>query len=250
MSLHTSSPVRHTVSGKNRFTSNSCWIQKDLCAFYCHSSGSLRKPLVPADPNAHFSIGCVKYLKTGISRRKIKFFLIEMVIRNMGLSVNAQNRTVCIDHSNRIKQPVHISFVKTYRDHYSKACTDSLEISHCRIFHYRRCKLVIIISALLAEILTFKQLWKKDHLSSFRCCLTYQSLCFFYVFCYISAAAHLDCGTSYVSQFSFLLLSLDPIFPNPFDPLFFQHFIMFHPFLFSLATFAVTAGCRILLSTA
>ena len=250
MSLHTSSPVRHTVCRKDGFTANGRWIQKDFCAFDCHSSGSLRKPLVPADPNAHFSIGCVKYLKTGISRCEIKFFLIEMVIRDMGLSVNAQNRTVCIDHSNRIKQPVYISFIKTDWDHYLQAGANSLEIAHCRIFHHRRGKLIVIISALLAEILTFKQLWKKDHLSSFRCCLTYQSLCFFYVFCYISAAAHLDCGTSYVSQFSFLLLSLDPIFPNPFDPLFLQHFIMFHPFLFSLATFAVTAGCRILLSTA
>ena len=233
MSLHTSSPVRHTVSGKNRFTSNSCWIQKDLCAFYCHSSGSLRKPLVPADPNAHFSIGCVKYLKTGISRCEIKFFLIEMVIRDMGLSVNAQNRTVCIDHSNRIKQPVHISFVKTYRDHYLQAGTNSLEITHCRIFHHRCGKLIVIISALLAKILAFKQLRKKDHLRSFCCCLTYQNLCFFYVFCYISAAAHLNCGTSYISHLLFLHPSFDLTFLFMFDPLFFQHSKDSHHFYIS-----------------
>ena len=233
MSLHTSSPVRHTVCRKDGFTANGCWIQKDLCAFHCHSSGSLRKPLVPADANTHFSVGCIKYLKTSISRCKIKFFLIKMIIRDMGLPVNSQNGTICIDHGNGIKQPVYISFIKTDWDHYLQAGTNSLEITHCRIFHHRCGKLIVIISALLAKILAFKQLRKKDHLRSFCCCLTYQNLCFFYVFCYISAAAHLNCGTSYISHLLFLHPSFDLTFLFMFDPLFFQHSKDSHHFYIS-----------------
>lgn len=101
-----------------------------------------------------------------------------MIIRDMGLPVNSQNGTICIDHDNGIKQPVYISFIKTDWDHYLQAGANSLEIAHCRIFHHRCGKLIVIISALLAKILAFKQLRKKDHLRSFCCCLTYQNLCF------------------------------------------------------------------------
>ena len=135
---------------------------------------------------------------------------------------NGATFTNTIDHGNRIEQPVYISFIKTDWDHYLQAGANSLEIAHCRIFHHRCGKLIVIISALLAKILAFKQLRKKDHLRSFCCCLTYQNLCFFYVFCYISAAAHLNCGTSYVSHLLFLLLSFNLTFLFMFDPLFFQ----------------------------
>ena len=151
----------------------------------------------------------------------------------MGLSIDPKVRSVRIEDRDGVEQALSVLLIEADRKNDFELLRDLCKMFYSIVFLHRLRKLIIFVLALLAEILTFKQLWKKDHLSSFRCCLTYQSLCFFYVFCYISAAAHLNCGTSYVSHLLFLLLSFDLTFLFMFDPLFFQHSKDSHHFYIS-----------------
>ena len=50
-----------------------------------------------------------------------------MIVRDMGLAVNAKNGSVCINHGNGIKQALNISFIKADRNHDSKFSGNGLK---------------------------------------------------------------------------------------------------------------------------
>src|ERR1700692_1485529 len=54
-------------------------------------------PLVPADEHANAAVAGVKIRKTQIAGREIKLFVIERIIGNMHLAIDAQQRAVGVE---------------------------------------------------------------------------------------------------------------------------------------------------------
>ena len=102
MSLHAASPMRHTVTFKNRFGANRRRIKQYLCSHKSHTSGRFRKPLIPAYANPYLAVMGIKYFESGIPRCKIKLFLIIVIIRNMCLPIHPQQCAVRINAGNGI----------------------------------------------------------------------------------------------------------------------------------------------------
>ena len=156
MSLHDAPPVPAAVYIQDRLTSDRGRIEQDLSSLNSHTSCCFRKPLVPADADADGSKTCFKDFESRISRSEIEFFLIKMIVRDMGLAVNAKNGSVCINHGNGIKQALNISFIKADRNHDSKFSGNGLKTPDGGIFCQRQGIIIIIVSLFLTKIRSFK----------------------------------------------------------------------------------------------
>ena len=200
MSLHDASPVPAAVYIQDRLTSDSGRIEQDFSTLNGHASCCFRKPLIPADADADGSETCFKDLESRIPGSEIEFFLIKMVVRDMSLAVNAKNGSVCINHGNRVEQALNIPFIKADRNHDSKFYGNGLKAPDGGIFCQGHGIIIIIVSLFLTKIRSFKQFRKKDEIGSVGSGFTDQSLCFVYIFLYLTAARKLQCGNFYISH--------------------------------------------------
>src|SRR5260370_35617663 len=77
-------------------------IKNNFCATQRGQSGGLRIPLVPANADADLAALRVPRLKAEIARRKIKFFVIKRIVRNVHLAILAPQLAVRVDDCRRV----------------------------------------------------------------------------------------------------------------------------------------------------
>ena len=117
VALHHPLPAVPAVTAEDRLAADGGRKHQEFCAVKRQRPGSLRKPLVPADAYADLSPCGLPNRKTGIARGKIKFFLIPMVVRDMGLPVHTEKRPVRVQHGDGIEQPLPVPLEKADRKH-------------------------------------------------------------------------------------------------------------------------------------
>ena len=215
MPLHTSLPVRFGIRLKNRLTADRSRVKQDLRPQKRHTSGSFRKPLIPADAHTNGCILRFPDLKPGITRSKEKLLRIRHPIRNMGLSVFSKNRTIRINNGNRIKRRISCPLKKAHRDHHVQLFCHLLKTLHSRILLQRCGKVHIFKIMPLTKIRCLKKLLQKNDIRTLRSRLPHQ----FFRFCKrcfsVPCAAHL-CSRYYnfphrsSSPFCFFIRSGNP----------------------------------------
>src|ERR1700730_4547252 len=75
------------------------WIKKNVRAAQARQPRSLRMPLVPAHQHADAGESRIEIRKSQVSWRKIKFFVIERIVRNVHLAIFAGERSVGVNRS-------------------------------------------------------------------------------------------------------------------------------------------------------
>ena len=166
---------------KHRLRADCGRVEDDFCPVYGKASCSFREPLVPAYSYTNPPSCGIKDLKAGVSRCKIEFFLIEVVIRYMGFSVYTKEVTA-IKHGDCVVENIAVLFVYAYREHCTGFSANINEMLYRLIFHDRFCKFIVIVSSFLAEVLSFKEFRKEDEFSALVYRLHYQVFSLFDAF--------------------------------------------------------------------
>ena len=89
MSLHGPLPMALAIRIQNRLRANGCWIKEQFCPIQSQTASGFWEPLVPTDANPNLSITGLPNLETSVARCEVKFLLIIMVVRDMGLAVDS-----------------------------------------------------------------------------------------------------------------------------------------------------------------
>src|SRR5699024_7001179 len=105
-------------------------------------------------------------LKAGVSRRKIKLFLVKMVVRYMRFPVNSKEASVRVQNRRGVIEHLAVPLVKADGQHQRKLLCHRGEMPHRLVLLCRLREMVEIIPLLLAEIIPLKQLRQKNHLGS------------------------------------------------------------------------------------
>src|SRR5207249_10458274 len=74
-----------------------CRIKYNFRATQSSQSGRFRIPLVPTNTDTDFAMSSLPGLKSQIARGKIKFFVIERIIRDVHLSILTQKFSIGVD---------------------------------------------------------------------------------------------------------------------------------------------------------
>ncbi len=77
-------------------------IKQNVRATQAREARAFRIPLIPADQHADAAVARVEIGKSEIAGREIKFFVIERVVGDVHLAINAQQRAVGIEHRRRV----------------------------------------------------------------------------------------------------------------------------------------------------
>src|SRR5207248_7952829 len=81
-----------------RMPTNCRWVKNDFSATKGRQPRSLGVPLVPADAHADFPPGGFPCPESEVARRKIKFFVIQRIVRNMHFSIFPEQFSIRINH--------------------------------------------------------------------------------------------------------------------------------------------------------
>ena len=198
MPLHTAPPVRHTVTLNNRLGAYRRRIKQKLRSLQRHTPCCFREPLVPADSHTNFCIQRIPYPKARISRRKIKFLLIKMVIRDMGFPIYPQNPSIPVYHCHGIIGHIFLPLKKAHRQHHPALRRHLFQPLYRGVFLQRICQLIGGIISLLTKIPGFKQLRQKHYLRTLPGCLSDKLLRLFYILLSRPIAVHLHCRHGYI----------------------------------------------------
>ena len=93
------------------------WIKEHLRALERSQPSAFGVPLVPTNQHANFAITCLPCPKTEIARREVELLIIERIVRDMHFAVNAQQRTVRVDHGGRIVVNAGRALLENRDDH-------------------------------------------------------------------------------------------------------------------------------------
>src|SRR5262249_54703202 len=86
-------------------------IKENVCSLKGREPRAFGIPLVPANQRAHAAVVGIKGLETQIARREVKLFVIERIVRNMHLAVEAVDASVGVQHySGVVVQPARSPF--------------------------------------------------------------------------------------------------------------------------------------------
>src|SRR5262249_28735232 len=72
-------------------------VEEDFCTLQCRQSGGLGEPLVPADEDADVGVGGFPDAEAGVAGGEVEFFVIERVVGDVHLAIDAQDRPVGVD---------------------------------------------------------------------------------------------------------------------------------------------------------
>ena len=192
MALHGPLPVAGAVHIQNGLAPDGCWIQDKISPRDGQAARRLREPLVPADAHAHPAILGIKHFETGIAGREIKLFLVIVVIRDMGLAVDAQQAAVGVQHGHTVEQALAVLFIKADRHSQFQLPAYLGKTLHSGIFVHRQRIVVVLVPAFLAEVRTFKQLGQQNDLRPFGGGLTDQFFGVGQILGRVGGAGHLD----------------------------------------------------------
>src|SRR5437899_2634635 len=81
-----------------RVPTDSCRIEKDLGALQRGEARSFRVPLVPTDERADLAHLSIEGLEAKVTGREIELFVIERIVRDMHLAVDALEGSVGVEH--------------------------------------------------------------------------------------------------------------------------------------------------------
>ena len=166
--LHAAPPVRHGIAVQDRLGADRGRVEQQFRAHQRHAPRGLREPLVPADAHTDFGVCRVPHAETGVAGREIELFLIEMVIRDVGLAVLAEHRTVRVDDGDRVKGRVAHALIIANRQHDPEVARNAAQFLHCRIFLQRSREMVVFVVLFLAEVPVLKQFGQQDDLRALR----------------------------------------------------------------------------------
>ncbi len=93
------------------------WIKQNLRALQSGQARRFRIPLIPANAHANFAKLRLPRFEAGIARCEIKFFVIERVIRNVHLAIDAEHLPVSINDGRGV-------MIKAGRSFFEKRCDD------------------------------------------------------------------------------------------------------------------------------
>ena len=173
------------------FRTNRCRIQQHFGTRQRHTTRSLGKPLIPTNSNTDLADTCIPHLESGISRTKIALFLIPGIIGNVRFSVDAHNRTICIDHRYSVKETRPAALKKTYRQYHTQLSRQRLHTLHDRTVFQRPGKRKMSMVLFYAKIGSFEELLQQHNLRTLCCCFPDQLLGALYIVFDIPTAGHL-----------------------------------------------------------
>src|SRR5437879_3977835 len=92
------------------------WVKKNACSLQCCEARAFGIPLIPADERADFSGGGVEGLEAEIAGSEIKFFVVERIVGNVHLAVDAAQHAVRIEDRSRVVIEAGRALFKERRD--------------------------------------------------------------------------------------------------------------------------------------
>src|ERR1043166_5877035 len=72
-------------------------VKKNLSALHRSEARPFGIPLIPADQDADFAVACLPGAEAEVARWAIEFLIVERIIRDVHLPVDAEHRPVGID---------------------------------------------------------------------------------------------------------------------------------------------------------
>src|SRR5690348_3510029 len=78
------------------------WVKEDLSSLERSEPRAFRIPLVPADQHADLAIAGFPGAKASVAWREVKLFVIEGVIGNVHLAIDAFDRAIGLDDHRRV----------------------------------------------------------------------------------------------------------------------------------------------------
>ena len=131
------------------------------------TAGRLREPLIPADADADAAKAGIPHLEAGVAGGKVEFFLIVVVVRDVGLAVDAQQGAICVQHCDAVEQLGARLLIEADGQHYAQLLCHRPEVLHCRILCRGGGVGVIFILPFLTEIGPLEQFRQQDDLGPF-----------------------------------------------------------------------------------
>ena len=169
-------------------------IHEDLGAFQCGQAGSLGKPLVPADQNAHFQAGCFEYLDAEISGREVELFEVERIVRDVHLAILAQVALFGINDARGVVVHAFRAFLEQAQDEGdAQLLGELLEVLRCRAGNGLG-QVEQVHGLGLAEVPRLKKFGHADQVRTFRRCLAGQRFGAGQIFCRIVRTGKLQGG--------------------------------------------------------
>ena len=149
-------------------------------------------PLVPANAHANFAALRRPRLKPEVARRKIKFFVIQRIIRDVHLAIFAKNPSVRVDDCRGVVINAGAAPLEKRRDDHGARFTR--HFAQCRRGFPRHFlgQIEIFVIFALAKILRPKQLRQTDHLRALLCGIANEFNRAREILLRLRAAAHLD----------------------------------------------------------
>src|SRR6266446_5634991 len=92
------------------------WVKKNACSLQCREARAFGIPLVPADEGAELSGGGVEGLETEIAGSEIKLFVVERIVGNVHLAVDAPHHAIRIEDRGRVVIEAGRALFKERRD--------------------------------------------------------------------------------------------------------------------------------------
>lgn len=137
-----------------------------LSAHQSHDTSGLGEPLVPADGDSQLAVLGVPHLETGITGVEVELLLVAGTIRNVGLSVHAQHRSVSINNGDGVVVGLVVLLEEGDGKHHVQLLGDLLEVSNQSAGGSRLSKSERLLLLILAEVPSGEQLLEQNHLSS------------------------------------------------------------------------------------
>jgi len=76
---------------------NRCWVKNDLGALQRREPSRLGIPLIPADEYPDFGVLRLPGAKARVARRELEFLVVQRIVGDVRLTVDAEQRTVGVD---------------------------------------------------------------------------------------------------------------------------------------------------------
>src|ERR1035437_2512287 len=78
------------------------WVKQNACSLQSREARGFGIPLIPADERAELSGGRVESLEAEIARSEIKLFVVERIVGNVHLAVDAAQCAIGIENRGRV----------------------------------------------------------------------------------------------------------------------------------------------------
>src|SRR5580658_601361 len=139
-------------------------IKKNGCALQGRQPRAFRIPLVPTNKRAQATGAGVERAKTKVSRSEIKLFIVERIVGNVHLAVEAAERTVTVEDRGRVVVNAGGPLLKQRGDQHhsvvSRCRSQSLTGRTGNRFGQIEQRMILA----LTEILSLKKFRQADHL--------------------------------------------------------------------------------------